>query len=466
MTRKRVVIAGGSGFVGRALARSLQNDYTVVILTRQERISHEKNIIFKRCDMFSLKQIEEALKGADFAIYLVHSMSANSRLTQSDFADLDLIVSDNFARACNMAAIRQIVYLGGLVPEADILSHHLQSRLEVEKSLASKGTPLTTLRAGLVIGKGGSSYRILMNLVRRLPLMVLPAWTNSKTQPVTLDDTVKAIKESLGNKELFGQILDIGSFEVMSYAEMMKRTAKALDKKAFYFSVPFSSSQLSKLWVKTFSGAPWSLVSPLVESLKHHMVVRHGHFTASGISFEDAIRKAENGEISSPNLNSEIIANASLKLNTVRSIQRLPVPSGRSANWLTLRYATWLQKVFSGFLTIKIQRQREKIRFEFMGICLLELALSTDRSNETRFLYYISGGKLVDPRTIGIKGRLEFRVVLREEVALSAIHDFIPNLPWPIYKLTQAPVHLLVMHLFKQYLQQYSNNKKKYRPGV
>ena len=146
-------------------------------------------------DSFSVQQTRDALEGADVAVYLVHSMSPNSRLTQGRFEDLDLLLADNFGRAASAAGVQRIVYLGGLMPKEDPseLSAHLASRFEVEKALGAHGVPVTAVRAGLVVGAEGSSLNILVRLVERLPLMVCPSWTSSRTQPIALSDVVEIL---------------------------------------------------------------------------------------------------------------------------------------------------------------------------------------------------------------------------------------------------------------------------------
>ena len=188
MSRKpRVVIAGGTGFVGRRLAVRLRERFEVVVLSRREADrERDDGVVIRKCDLFSLLDVEQALAGADYAVYLVHSMVPTSRLTQANFADLDMVVADNFARACGDAGVKQIVYLGGLLPRGDAVSRHLRSRREVEVILASRGVPLTTIRAGLIVGAGGSSFEMLIRLVRRLPVMVCPKWTHTISQPVAL----------------------------------------------------------------------------------------------------------------------------------------------------------------------------------------------------------------------------------------------------------------------------------------
>ena len=102
-----VAVAGGSGFVGTYLRRNLSEYFHFRGLTRSEsranaqpRQTHTEWVL---CDLFSLPQVEKALDGVDFAIYLVHSMLPSSRLTQGNFTDLDLLLADNFSRACRSA---------------------------------------------------------------------------------------------------------------------------------------------------------------------------------------------------------------------------------------------------------------------------------------------------------------------------------------------------------------------------
>ena len=96
--RKRIAVAGASGFIGSQLIETLLPNYDVVGLTRYQKES-TRHLTWRQCDLFSLLQAEHALRGADYAFYLVHSMMPTSHLTQASFEDMDLILADNFARA-------------------------------------------------------------------------------------------------------------------------------------------------------------------------------------------------------------------------------------------------------------------------------------------------------------------------------------------------------------------------------
>ena len=195
--RKPVVaIAGASGYIGHHLLDCLKGKATVIGLSRSGgRREDTEDVKWRSCDLFSMKDAEKGLEGADIAVYLVHSMMKSAKLTQGTFEDMDVILADNFAQAAKKQGIQQIVYMSGIIPEDDKeeLSQHLRSRLEVERVLRAYDVPLTALRAGLIVGPKGSSFPILSKLVKRLPIMILPRWTKTRTQPVALRDVLSAL---------------------------------------------------------------------------------------------------------------------------------------------------------------------------------------------------------------------------------------------------------------------------------
>ncbi|MCR9145018.1 MAG: NAD(P)H-binding protein [bacterium] len=473
--RPRVVIAGGSGFVGRALAEVLSSEYEVVSMSRSGR-SPAPGVQGVACDLFSLLQTERAVAGADYAVYLVHSMNPTARLTQADFEDLDLIMADNFARACALGGVRQIVYLGGLIPENTELSRHLQSRLETERALGAQGTPVTAVRAGLIIGGAGSSFRILFNVVKRLPVMICPQWTRSLTQPVALEDAVRVIHECLGPQDVPLKIVNIGGPEVLSYQSLMKKTARVLGRQLRILTVPINSYALSRLWVQLFSGASAALVAPLVESLKDSMLAEPNYLKDSGTACETALKNAiremrtedgsateaaaTKGDVSQKATPSPAGTRSAKKIRDVRSVQRIPLPAGKTAEWASRRYAIWLDRITRPFLAVHFDRRNDILQFRFGPILLLELSRASDRSAPNRVLFYITDGVLLHRERSGLPGRLEFRGVFGGEFLLAAIHDFRPGLPWSLYNLTQAKMHLFVMRSFSRHLERYAARKK------
>ncbi|MCX5797559.1 MAG: NAD(P)H-binding protein [Elusimicrobia bacterium] len=460
-----VAIAGATGFVGRALAGALAGRRRVIGLARNPPgPALEPAIEWRPCDLFSLLQCEEALRGVEQAVYLVHSMLPSAHLTQGAFQDFDLICADNFARAAAQAGVRQIVYLGGLIPDDPELSAHLRSRLEVEQTLASQGVPVTALRASIIIGPGGSSYRMFRSLIERLPFIPCPPWAGSLTQPIALDDVLALLVHCLEHPASRSRSWDIGSADVMTYRQLLERTAGLLGLKRRFFSVPVPGTFWCRSWLGLMSGAPQALVAPLVESIRHSMVCRDRRLQEEagvpGIPFDTAVRAAAArrhvlirlGRAPRPLRHAPW---RELYRYDVRSVQRMGLPPGRTARWAAEQYGAFLARRFRWVLRADVNPGRS-VRFRLAGLrlCLVELTFAQDRSqSDSRQVFYITGGALVRrvQRATG-RPRLEFRQVLGGRTLLVGIHDYRPALPWPLYSLTQARIHLRAMRAFARYL--------------
>lgn len=459
--RRSVVVAGASGFVGTALVPVLAGKFDVVALSRSVA-TPLRGVRWEHCDLFSLLQTEKALSGADYAVYLVHSMLP-ARLTQARFEDMDFILADNFARSAARAGIKQIVYLGGIIPDDTQLSRHLASRLEVERVLAARGVPVTSLRAGLIVGAQGSSFRMVVRLVRRSPVLLCPHWTRSMTQPVALRDVVRLIDFVLGRQEMYGRAFDLGGPEVMTYVDLMRRTAERLGRKRVIVAVPFIPTRLSVFATRLVTGAHRELVAPLVESLRHAMVAHSPTLQErAGIeaqSFDDALDDALAEDKKEAASVDEHLARRDRNAEVGRyvcSIQRLPLPPGRDAIWVAKEYARWLPTLFKFVLRVTVDTDLDLV-FRLTGLTrpLLELSYSRDRSSADRPLYYITGGLLArdsEPSDGRAPARLEFRESPDRRSVLAAIFNYRPSLPWWFYRLTQAPMHLFVMKMFAWHL--------------
>jgi uncharacterized protein YbjT (DUF2867 family) len=470
---KNVVIAGATGFIGMALAKELARDYRVIGLTRRRPPLACPGIEWRHCDLFSLFECEKAMAGADAAFYLVHSMLPSARLTQGNFQDMDLISADNFARAAAQTGIGQIIYLGGLIPEGAALSRHIQSRREVEQTLGAHGVAVTTLRAGIVIGLRGSSYGMFRSVLERSPLIFCPRWSDSLIQPVALADVIRLLRYGLEHPESGNRSHDIGCADVLSYRELLRRSSRILGLKRIFIRLPLPLLGLSKLFLTLISGFPRQLVAPLVESLEYSLVARDLGFQQragiAGESLEQALRASLREEDESESFQTIHASITRLKhriptgdKNTVRSLQRIALPPGKTARWLALEFTAWLPRFFRILLRAYIDRAGNlTIGSRLIKVPLLELRFARERSaTSARQLFYISGGLLAKKIDVpSRRPRLEFREVLAGRAALVAIHDYRPTIPWPLYNLTQARAHLWVMKNFARMVDKLKNDQ-------
>ncbi|MEO0556281.1 MAG: NAD-dependent epimerase/dehydratase family protein [Bacteroidota bacterium] len=443
-----IVIAGATGFIGRWFIHQFHKKYKIIALSRSKVKSETyPDVEWRSVDLYSLSSTTAALKGADYGLYLVHSMQPSTRLNQGSFEDTDLLLADNFGRAAERCGLRQIVFIGGILPkQTSDYSAHLKSRYETEQTLASRTVPVTAIRAGIIVGPGGSSFNIIEKLVKRLPVMACPQWCKSPSQPIDITTMLKILDESFGNEKLYNKAVEVGGANTLTYMELLGKTSRIMHRKRFIFSVPFFTLGFSKLWVALFSNSSIAFVSPLIESLRHDMRIKPNQpyaFAHPEIDIDESIRRAlhENA----PNI--ERRTSAKEEKNTVRSVQRLANPGNKPAAWVAEAYPKWLPTLFKYIL--KARSTKDETSFQLFGVKLLRLKYVEERSDQERKLFFIVGG-ILSKR--GDHGWLEFRSVLGNRYIVAAIHEFVPALPWFLYRYTQAVIHLVVMKRFNTFL--------------
>lgn len=452
MKTEKILIIGASGFVGEHLADRLMKNakYELYGISRSERPKCEGQINWIKADLYNSQDVENALIGMDYAIYLVHSMSPTARLDQGDFQDYDIIMADNFARAAKKSNLKQIIYLGGILSQDGQLSRHLLSRLEVENTLSRSGIPLTTLRAGMIIGQGGSSFSILMRFVQKMKFIPLPPWSHLLTQPIDIENVIDYIKYCLENSEVFNKSFDIASDEVLSYENLIRQICVTTNLNRHFFNTCEMPTPLCAWAFHILTHSPEALVLPLMESVKHSVVAKKERLlnvpSIKKISLTDSIKK-----VNATLKNDPHAFLGSLKgSNTVRSVQRMKLPAHMRADIISFSYLHWLPRYFRFLLKVEKDMQFLHIRLFFMKSPLLTLQHGYDKSERDRQVFYIRGGLLVKKNEYG--GIMEFREILDGNFLIVALHNFKPALPWWIYVPLQAAVHRIVMNSFSSWV--------------
>jgi uncharacterized protein YbjT (DUF2867 family) len=263
----KVVVFGATGTIGRPLVQALAREHDVVALSRRGRPDAD-GVTWAQAEATDPASVRAALAGADVAYYLVHSLGS------SDFERRDRLAARTVAAAAAEAGLQQIVYLGGLGDDAPELSPHLRSRLETGRALAAGSTPVTTLRAAMVVGAGSAAFETILALVDRLPAMICPRWVSTPTQPIALDDVVAYLAGVCGRQEVYGESFDVGGREVMTYREMIEQIARIRGRRPLIVEVPVLTPRLSSYWLRLVTPVGAKVARPLIEGLRTATVVR------------------------------------------------------------------------------------------------------------------------------------------------------------------------------------------------
>ncbi len=170
------------------------------------------------------------------------------------------------------AGVERLVYLGGLGDETT--SKHLRSRHKTAEALQESGLPVTYFRAAAVLGAGSESFRTVYYLVKRLPFMLAPSWTENRTQPIAIADVLAYLRAAASVEAATGRTIEIGGPEVTTYAGMMDSMADAIGiRRRPRISVPVLSPTLSSHWIGLVTPVDAGVAKPLVEGLATDTVV-------------------------------------------------------------------------------------------------------------------------------------------------------------------------------------------------
>jgi uncharacterized protein YbjT (DUF2867 family) len=205
----KLLVAGASGFVGRRLCPALLDAGHVVraMTRRPDRYPGVGEAVYG--EVAEPGSLAAAVSGCQAAYYLVHS------LDRPTFEADDAAAARAFGTAAACAGLSRIVYLGGLGDDTDALSAHLRSRRQVEELLGAGGVPVTTVRAGIIVGYGGISWEMTLQLVEHLPAMVTPRWVRTRTQPIAVADVIRYLVAVLDPPAALGRTFEVGGPQVL-----------------------------------------------------------------------------------------------------------------------------------------------------------------------------------------------------------------------------------------------------------
>ena len=266
--RATILLTGATGFVGGHLLAKLSETGRVRCLVRDAgRLEALGGAETVQADLEEVESLRPALEGIDEVYYLVHSMEPGAG---GDYADRDRRAAENYARIAADCGIRRTIYLGG-IRGGENPSAHLRSRHEVEQILAGAGDELVALRASMIVGARSASFKTLVEVVARLPVLALPTWRDRHTQPIGIADVVACLDAARGVEP---GAYEIGGPDRLTFETMCQVIAELLGVRRPSFPLPFSSSALESAAAAAVAGADRDELEPLFEGLHGDLVVR------------------------------------------------------------------------------------------------------------------------------------------------------------------------------------------------
>ncbi|MFT5166676.1 MAG: hypothetical protein ACI8P3_001908 [Saprospiraceae bacterium] len=292
----KILVTGATGYIGGELIPELlARGYQVRCMVRSFSPEYKKRwpeVEIVVADVLKPADLKIALAGIHCAYYLIHSLHLGKKI----FKELDNQAAINFRKAAEENNLERIIYLGGMGNPNTSLSDHLRSRFMVAEELKKGKTPVTFLKAAVIIGSGSTSYKIIYHLVRNCPVFIFPQRANAKCQPIAIRDVIKYLVGSLETVETTGKAYDIGGQDIYTYQKMLKIQAEVLGKKRFFIPSFFSIINIYARIASLLTPVPYKLTKSLMESCGNDVVCQNNDIKKlipfQPLTYKEALIKA------------------------------------------------------------------------------------------------------------------------------------------------------------------------------
>jgi uncharacterized protein YbjT (DUF2867 family) len=268
-----VLVTGVTGYVGSRLVPRMQRDGHTLRGFARSAPPPGLGIDIVRGDAVTGRGLDKALDGIDAAYYLIHSMEPGGG--NQSFSARERMAAENFVREAERAGVGRVIYLGGLMPASAPASTHLASRHAVEELLLAASPCSVALRASIVIGAGSRSFRFLVRLVERLPVLALPGWKDRRTRPIDERDVIEILARSATTDDACGQSVDIAGPDIVTYEELIDRIREhMLIARATIAMGPLTVTPIASRIAAVIAGERHELIGPLMDGLLTDLLPR------------------------------------------------------------------------------------------------------------------------------------------------------------------------------------------------
>lgn len=267
---KLVTIFGGSGFVGRYIARRMaQEGWRVRVAVRRPNealfvrtygaVGQVEPIL---CNIRDDASVKAAVSDADAAINCVGILSETGKNT------FGLVQSHGAARVARMAAeagVQSFVHISAIGADPAARSDYARSKGEGEQAVLEAMPNAVILRPSIIFGPEDQFFNRFASMTRLGPVLPVVG-AETKFQPVYVDDVARAaVKGALGEAAL--GVYELGGPDVNSFRELMAQMLQVIDRRRLVVNVPFPIAHVM--------GIGFDLVQKLSVGLIHNAMLTH-----------------------------------------------------------------------------------------------------------------------------------------------------------------------------------------------
>ena len=229
MSTRRIVVFGGSGFVGRHLIGLLAaGGHRVIVPTRRRDAARHLILLptvdVVEADIHDAKTRTRLCADADAVVNLVGILNESGR---DSFARAHVELARGVVDACRTAGVDRLVHMSALGADVAGPSQYLRSKGEAEAIVADSPLAWTIFRPSVIFGREDAFLNLFARLMRLLPVMALAAPT-ARFQPVYVGDVASCFAQAVLARTLEGQRFDLCGPTVYTLRELVRYVGRLI----------------------------------------------------------------------------------------------------------------------------------------------------------------------------------------------------------------------------------------------
>ena len=239
MLIKKIVVLGGTGFVGSSLCNRLSKEgYQIKILTRNREYNRENLILLPNVDLIetdvgNLNNLNQHLIGCDMVINLIGILNEKGNVGDG-FKKVHVELIKKLIKACEKNGIRRFMYVSALNADSkNAKSFYLKTKGKAEELLHSNkiGMKVTSFRPSVIFGKSDSFFNRFANLLKMTPIFFPLACYKTKFAPIYVLDLVEMVIKAINDSSSYDRKFNLCGPKIYTLKDLVEYTAKTMDKK-------------------------------------------------------------------------------------------------------------------------------------------------------------------------------------------------------------------------------------------
>ena len=260
-----ILVAGGTGFLGRSIVAALRFDgHQVRVLTRGPGANpwrDDRGVTLVEGDVRDAATLGEAVAGCDTVVIAVqfpgHPVEVPKKgLTYDEY---DRKGTENLVAAAKKAGVRRLVYLSGVNVGQGRSEEWFVAKERAEAAVTGSGIAYTIIRPSWAYGPRDKTLNKFAMFARLLPFVPLPGPGTAKVQPVHVDDIGLAVARALATPAAENQVIEIGGPQLLSFRQIVRIMLQVMGKHRLVLPTP---KPIVKLGAALLYRLPGRLLSP------------------------------------------------------------------------------------------------------------------------------------------------------------------------------------------------------------